>query len=372
MPPGAEAPYKGWPGSRRLAVSVMPEHDVQVVREDGFTSVGGVRIHFEAYGAGDPVVLVHGLGASAAAWRPLAPHLAEAGYRVLALDLKGCGLSARMPGDYSRRALAALVCGFMDNLGVRRARGVLGHSMGAAIALEIAASRPERLDLVGVIDGQGILSSPWLLQAAAPVTPIVGTLASGVTALSPAAPRRFFTRMYLRRIFADPSRVTEEMVEIYSAVADAGYQRAMFAMMQHLANTADLADAIRTLRTPALLLWGREDPLCPLVLGEELHAALPDAELRVIEDCGHCPAEERPLEVASAVIDFLARRGPRRPRPSSAANGDGRHGPGTVAHPDQAAEALHRSASELAQAARLAEKRLRRRRRNPGEGSGPH
>lgn len=344
-------------------MNVMPEDDVQVVREDGFTSVGGVRIHFEAYGAGDPVVLVHGLGASAAAWRALAPHLAEAGYRVLALDLKGCGLSARIPGDYSRRALAALVCGFMDNMGVRRARAVVGHSMGGAIALEIAASRRERLDLVGVIDGQGVLSSPWLLKAGAPVTPLFGTLASSMTAISPAAPVRFFTRIYLRRIFADPSRVTEEMVDLYSAVADSGYQRAMFAMMGQLANTEDLADAIRTLRTPALLVWGREDPLCPIVLGEELHAALPDAELKVIEDCGHCPAEERPTEVAAALIDFLARRGPRRPPVETGPlDGDGHYA-------DAAAEALHRSASELAEAARLAEKRLRQRR---GGGHGPH
>jgi hypothetical protein len=188
-----------------------------------------------------------------------------------------------------------------------------------------------------------------------------------MTALSPAAPRRFFTRLYLRRIFADPSRVTEEMVDLYAAVADAGYQRAMFAMMQHLSDTAELADAVRTLKTPVVLVWGREDPLCPLLLGEELHGALPDAELHVIEDCGHCPAEERPAEAASALIDFLARRGPRRPRPEVEHSGDHEG-----VHADLAADALHRSASELVQAARLAEKRLRRTRRDPGEGSGPH
>ncbi|AKU91628.1 alpha/beta fold hydrolase [Vulgatibacter incomptus] len=315
---------------------MTPDHEVDVVREDGFTAVGGVRIHYEAYGAGNPVVLVHGLGASAASWRRLAPFLAEAGYRVLALDLKGCGLSARPPGDYSRKALASLVCGFMDNLGIRRARAVVGHSMGGAIALEIAASRPERLDLVAVVDGQGVISAPWILQAAAPVTPIVGTLASSVTALSPAAPRRFFARMYLKRIFADPSAVTDDLVETYAASADAGYQRAMFAMIQHLGNTADLASRIRTLKHPAVLLWGRHDPVCPLPLGEELQRSLPDAELHVLEDCGHCAPEERPAEVAAHLVDFFARRGPRLPRPvlmsAARANGNGKgHVPGAVA-----------------------------------------
>lgn len=334
---------------------MMPEHDVRVVREDGFTAVDGVRVHYEAWGAGDPVILVHGLGASAAAWRRVAPHLAEAGYRVLALDLKGCGLSARPQGDYSRKALADLVCGFMDNLGVQKARAVVGHSMGGAIALEIATSHPHRADLVAVIDGQGIVTTPWLLQAAAPMTSFVGALASSVTALSPIAPRRFFARMYLRRIFADPEAVTEELVDSYATSADAGFQRAMFAMMQHLSNTADLAEAIRTLRAPALLIWGKQDPVCPRAFGQELYAALPDAEYHEIDGCGHCPPEERPTETANLLVDFLARRGPRTPRvprmaPAGTAGREGVPGPGIPPEPAES---------------RMGRRRLPRRRSGP-------
>jgi len=290
---------------------VIPEHEAHIEREEGFTSVDGVRIHYEAYGRGEPVVLIHGLGASAAAWRRVAPHLAESGYRVLALDLKGCGRSDRPPGDYSRKALAALVCGFMDNLGVSVARAVVGHSMGGAIGLEIAATRPHRMDLLAVVDGVKVISPPWYLQAAAPVSPIVGTLASGVTALSPAASRRFFVRAYLRRIYGDPSAVTDEVVESYAAHADAGYQRAMFAMIQHLGNTEDLADRVRHLKIPTVLVWGREDPICPVSWGEALHRELPDSELHVLEGCGHCTPEERPGELAALLVDFFARRGPR-------------------------------------------------------------
>lgn len=296
-----------------------PQHPVHVVREDGFTLVGGVRIHYEAWGEGDPLLLVHGLGSCAAAWRGVGPLLAEAGYRALAIDLPGCGLSARPASGFTRKALAATVLAFLDNLGVRRVRALVGHSMGGAIALEIAASRPERVDLVAVLDGQGIVSTPRLLALAAPLVPLAGEVAAGLTRLAPVVTRRVLTRLYLRRIFRDPRRIPAELVEAYATCADAGYQRAMFGMLRHLGDTAELALAVRTLPQPALLVWGRDDVVCPPCLADELHRALPDAELKLLPSCGHSPAEERPEELADVLVDFLARRGPRAGRPVAAA-----------------------------------------------------
>src|SRR5690606_25911355 len=212
--------------------------------------------------------------------------------------------------------------------------------------------------------GQGIVNQPWILQAAAPVTPIVGTLASGVTAISPVAPRRFFARMYLKRIFADRAAVTEELVETYAASADAGYQRAMFAMIQHLGNTADLAQAVRTLQAPALLIWGAQDPICPVALGEELYAALPDAELHKLDACGHCPPEERPAEVASLLVDFFARRGPRKPREAPEAQ---RPLAGVELSPGEIAAATERVEKSLRRSSRPAKPHARRRRGPGGE-----
>jgi fermentation-respiration switch protein FrsA (DUF1100 family) len=170
--------------------------------------------------------------------------------------------------------------------------------------------------------------------------------------------------MYLKRIFCDPEAVTEELVETYAASADSGYQRAMFAMIQHLGNTQDLAQAVRTLQAPALLIWGEEDPVCPVAMGEELYAALPDAELHRVENCGHCPPEERPGETASLLVDFFARRGPRQQR---------REEPKAGGEVHRQLASLHLSASELAEATLEAEQRLekasrarKRKRRGPG------
>lgn len=306
---------------------VPPQHPVHAIREDGFTLVGGVRIHFEAWGRGDPVVLIHGLGSCAAAFRGVGPVLAEAGYRAVALDLPGCGLSARPATGYTRTDLAATVLGFLDNLSIGTARALVGHSMGGAIALEIAVSRPGRTDLVVVVDGQAIVSGSRLLSATAPVLPLLGEAAAALTRLAPVATRRVATRLYLHRIFRDPRRIPEDLVEAYATCADAGYQRAIFHMLRHLGDTGELAEAVRTLPQPALLVWGRDDVVCPSRLGEELLEALPDAELKVLDGCGHSPAEERPQELAELLVDFFARRGPRAaPRAAVAAPAPGANG----------------------------------------------
>jgi pimeloyl-ACP methyl ester carboxylesterase len=105
--------------------------------------VDGVPIHYVEAGQGKAVLLIHGLGASTFSFRHTIPELAQR-YRVIALDLKGFGYSARPQSDYSLTAQAALVRQVMDRLGVERA-AVVGHSMGGAVAMRLALGYPERV-----------------------------------------------------------------------------------------------------------------------------------------------------------------------------------------------------------------------------------
>src|SRR5882724_10094427 len=91
-------------------------------------------------GAGEPLVLLHALGASGQSWDPVVPALARH-FDVIAVDLPGFGESAPLPGEPSPAALAAAVAGFLDELGVT-APDVAGNSLGGWVAMELARLRP--------------------------------------------------------------------------------------------------------------------------------------------------------------------------------------------------------------------------------------
>lgn len=107
-------------------------------------------MHYVDSGAGSPLVLLHGLGGSGEDWEHQIPHFARR-YRVLAPDLRGFGHS----GDGRRRMgiprLAADVCAFLDTLGIPRCR-LVGHSMGGAVALQLALSHPGRIERLAIVN----------------------------------------------------------------------------------------------------------------------------------------------------------------------------------------------------------------------------
>jgi pimeloyl-ACP methyl ester carboxylesterase len=109
--------------------------------------IGGLEFHVVDEGQGPAVVLLHGFPDSSHLWRHQIPALTEAGYRVVAPDLRGFGNSARPVGveHYALPTLAFDVVGVLDGLGIERAH-VVGHDWGAALAWSLAAMLPERVN----------------------------------------------------------------------------------------------------------------------------------------------------------------------------------------------------------------------------------
>jgi 3-oxoadipate enol-lactonase len=108
-------------------------------------AVGEIELAYEdSGGGGNAVVLVHGLGGSLYGWRAQSRALAEAGYRAVAYDQRGAGLSSKPPGPYSVELWAEDLTGLMGALGIERA-ALVGHSMGCMVAVEAASLLGERL-----------------------------------------------------------------------------------------------------------------------------------------------------------------------------------------------------------------------------------
>jgi pimeloyl-ACP methyl ester carboxylesterase len=130
-----------------------------------FLNIGSVNIYVEDQGPSseEAVVFIHGFGGSTFTWRNNAPFLANQGYRVIALDLKGFGLSTRdLLSNYSHKSQAKLVAEVLQQLGVKRAY-LIGHSMGSSVMFHFAHLYPERV--LGLISVDGAVN----LKASSPI-----------------------------------------------------------------------------------------------------------------------------------------------------------------------------------------------------------
>jgi pimeloyl-ACP methyl ester carboxylesterase len=217
----------------------------------------------------------------------------------VALDLKGFGYSERpAAGDYSLTAQARLVGELMDRLGIPRA-AVLGHSMGGAIALRLAATSPEKVDRL-ILVGSAPPSRMVPRLAASP--PLPSLLRLG-TALVLHQPR--LREIVLRQGFYDPAFLSPEMLGEFRRVARIrGSTDAIASLLSDAARDEPLD--LSRVSQPVLLLWGRHDRWTSLRLARWLADQIPDARLEVIERARHMVLEERAEEANEAILSFLS------------------------------------------------------------------
>src|ERR1041385_9046402 len=105
-----------------------------------FVDVDGVRLHYQEKGTGVPLLLLHGFTSSTYSWKDVFDPLAS-NFRVIAVDLKGFGFSAKPDGDYTRRGQAVLIGHLLDQLHLDKV-WLCGSSMGGEVAVNLALREP--------------------------------------------------------------------------------------------------------------------------------------------------------------------------------------------------------------------------------------
>jgi pimeloyl-ACP methyl ester carboxylesterase len=269
--------------------------------------VDGLTLHYVTEGRGPAVVLLHGLGGFAESWRHNIPALARVA-TVFAVDLPGFGRSAKPPARYRLADFARAVHGFVQAMGLGRV-AIVGHSLGAAVALTYALTHParaERLALIGaLVPGGGYRPSlPYRLAA----TPVLGEL----LALCGSAP---VYRAALARCFHAPvaAEVNYLVREAYAArtspEAKAAYLATLRDIRRDLVDHApDYRRALGTLEPPVLLIHGKQDRvIAPAQCGTAADT-LPRARVRWIDACGHFPQIEHAPVVNGWLTEFVAGR----------------------------------------------------------------
>jgi pimeloyl-ACP methyl ester carboxylesterase len=252
----------------------------------------GLAVHYLEGGKGKPVVFVHGLGGQAQDWAPLLPELVQSGFHVVAMDLPGFGESSR-PRDrsYSIREQASFVESFLDALGLDPVM-LVGCSMGGWVAATVALEQPQRVERLVLMDSAGFPFKPSFDTALfMPKTP---AQVDALLALLIPHPEQL------------PIFVKEDVVR-HGDGRGWVVERALASMQAG----ADILDGrFSSLKPPLLLVWGKQDVMTPLTLGEAMHKAAPDSVLEVYDGCGHLAFATCAKRVAPRLIGFLASKGP--------------------------------------------------------------
>jgi pimeloyl-ACP methyl ester carboxylesterase len=230
-----------------------------------------------------PVVLLHGAGGTHLSWPPEVRRLA--GARVFTLDLPGHGKSPGR-GQQSIAGYARCVSEWLGLVGLNRA-AFIGHSMGGAIALEMALQYPENVLALGLLATGTRLPIPpdILTDAASPTTYRKATEAISHLAFSPS------TDAHLIEL------VVRRMAEIRQSVMHGDLLAC---------NDFDVTERIERIRQSTLVLCGTDDRMTPLRYSQFLADTIPSGKLVVVPTAGHMVMLERPQAVAEALDSFLS------------------------------------------------------------------
>ena len=261
-------------------------------------------LYCEIYGKGDPILALHGLGASIYTWRKLVEPL-QKDHKLILVDLKGAGKSPK-PHDnrYSIQEQADLIFQFIREHDLKNLT-LMGNSYGGAVSLlvtlKLNEEKANRLSKLILIDSGGYNESlPWHLKLLR--TPILGWLAIHIM------PPKCSARTVLRYSYYNKSLITKEQIAAYAEpIASPGGRYALLKTAQQ-AIPKDIDKLIAqypNITIPTLILWGREDKVIPLKIGRKLDAAIPDSTLLIIEKTGHVPQEETPEETTRHILRFL-------------------------------------------------------------------
>ncbi len=253
-------------------------------------------------GAGPPVVLLHGLGATKVSFLPTVGALAER-HRVIAIDLPGFGDSVKpLAAPYDAPFFARSVVGLLDSLGLERA-SLIGNSMGGRVALEVGLSHPERVNRL-------VLLTPavaWLRQRQfAPllrlVRPELGLLQLAPRPVVEPIVRRMIPGAEHGWTAAGVDEFLRSYLEPRGRAAFYAAARSIYLDEPH--GPDGFWTRLAGLQAPSLFVWGRQDQIVPAAFARHVRAALPAA--RQLElDCGHVPQIERPTVVHDAIARFL-------------------------------------------------------------------
>ena len=263
-------------------------------------TASGVRLRVAEAGTGSPVILIHGLFVDHTCWDLVMPPLAEA-FHVIAPDLPGFGASEKPPPSrfpYGIDAFAEAIADLYAGLELGPA-AVVGHALGGAVALTLAARHPELVAKLVLVDTLCYESSAGRYGQLA-LLPFVGGLV-----LKQLWGRGLFRRHFQENVFGPTSKLAPPRIDrYYDAFSAPAARSSALATLRATVDTRGVVAQTTRIQAPTLVVWGRHDRVWPASFGQRLSREIRGSGFELI-DSGHSPHEERPDELVRIVQRFL-------------------------------------------------------------------
>jgi pimeloyl-ACP methyl ester carboxylesterase len=286
-------------GHRDIALDELKEKYAN--SESSFIAIDRMNIHYRDEGNPTdsiPIVLIHGTASSLHTFDIWADSLKQS-KRVIRMDLPAYGLTGPFPDrNYSMDHYTTFVNNFLTALGIEQCI-LAGNSLGGQIAWNYTIAQPNKVKKLILIDAAGYPLSSKSVPIAFKIgqTPVLNKLLTFITP-------RFLVKASIENVYFDKSKVNDLLVERYFELTlRAGNRQAFVDRFGMLADTA--YTNIKTIPQPTLILWGANDLLIPVENAYKFHADLPNDTLVLLDNTGHTPMEESPLESIAPVLHFL-------------------------------------------------------------------
>ena len=251
--------------------------------------------------AGEPLVLIHGLATTREIWSLVRPELSRE-RRVVTLDVPGFGESPPTGPGFELEAVADRIARGLAARGVRGPFDLVGHSLGAAVALTLASQRPRAVRRLVLVAPAGLVALPRIASLALPIAAEPALAAR--RALAPLTDLRWGRRVLLAFAAADGARISPLQARLM-LLASAQAKRTSEALATITAS--ELTPLLRRTPAPLGVIWGAQDRTVPARLAGAVREARPDAEIVIIERAGHVAMIEQPEAFVAALEGLLAR-----------------------------------------------------------------
>ena len=261
------------------------------------------RLCYVVKGKGEPIVLIHGYGAGMWVWEKQMDALSK-NHQVFAVDLLGHGFSDRPKIEYTPETYVRSLKCFMEGVGIEKAV-LIGNSMGGGISWWMAVSFPERVKKLILIDAappdvlDQIQNDSFRMLVEVKNLPLLPYLII-------ASRDRESIKGVLEECISERSLITPGIIDrAFQLLRVRGTTWALASTFKHATDALRFKESLSLIPHPTLVIWGEQDLIFPVTVGEKLHRIIPRSILRTIPQSGHIPMWETPEAVNPILLSFL-------------------------------------------------------------------